>query len=143
MKVYANTGYYDSGPPQVALTKPDGRFGRYLDEIEVPGELKAGDWVYVVTVTYTTGNTFGREGGNKAFGALLTDADKAFELADLFQDHERKIRSSEWRKLPYDQRGVEEEYYVTFDGERYYVGPWTGYFESIDYVNVDRVAVGS
>jgi hypothetical protein len=140
MKLYARTSFYDSDTAVVALTKPDGRFGYSLEEIEVAGDVKPGDWVFMVTVTYTTGNSFGTQSGSKTLAAVLLDADKAFQLADAIKAHENKINSSEWKRTPHTW---EEKAYIEFDGQKISAGDWTGYFESIDYVNVDRVAVGS
>lgn len=143
MKLWVTTELYGGDAVQVALSKPEGRFGQGLTEMEIPGTVEKGDWVYAVIVTYTTGNTFGSNSGNQAFAALLTEADKAFNLAEAIKAHERMINSREWRSKPYSERGWENESYLEFEGERYYTGTWTGYFESIDTVDVTRVAVGA
>lgn len=141
MRLFASTDLYCSGNQvQVCLTQPDGRFGYGLCEIELDGDVDKGDWVYMIIVTYTTGSTFGCDSGRKAFGAITTNADKAFSLAQAFQDHEQRINSSEWRSKPHT---FDEKYQMTFEGVTYDVGQWTGYFESIDSVDVMRVAVGA
>jgi hypothetical protein len=144
MKLFIKSDMYGGRDQiEVSLSDPGGSFGSRMEGTEVPFDVAPGDYVYAVVVTYTTGSTFGRESGNKAFAGLVNDANKAHDLAEAIKDHERWINSSAYRKLPYEQRGWESTSYLDFEGERIYTGTWTGYFESIDYVDVVRVAVGS
>lgn len=138
MKLWASTDLYGDNQIQVCLTQPDGRFGYGLTEIEVDEDVKLGDWVYMIIATYTTGSTFGTETGNKAFAALLTDADKAFSLAAAFKEHNDRVS-----RYSYRPSIGEDKYHMEWEGKTYYVGTWTGYFERLEDCEVIRVAVGA
>lgn len=140
MKLWASTELYGGNQIQACLTEPDGRFGYGLSEIELDGEVEKGDWIYMVIVTYTSGGTFETTYGHKAFAAVFKDADTAFNMEKAIRDHEQHINSSAYRSKPYS---FGDKYYMTFNGQKYYVGTWTGYFESIEDTEVVRVAVGA
>ena len=88
---------------------------------EMP-DVGPGDTVYVVVVGYTSGDTFGRDGGHTAVLDAFTDADAAEELM----------------KAAADDMG--RDYKMTHNGVEYYC-PWVGYFENMEEINVWEVTV--
>jgi hypothetical protein len=89
------------------------------------GELDVlpGDTVFAVVAAYTTGDTFGYDGGNAQVldAFVYDDRAKAYEL----------------------QKAAEKATYggFTFYGKEYYPN-WVGYFESLDSLQVYPVVVG-
>ncbi len=78
-----------------------------------------GDTVYAVVVEYTTGDTFGRDGGQSKVLDVFTDAAEAAALAQRAEEHN------------YNTDG----FGFTHNGVDYYT-PWCGYFESLDKIEV-------
>lgn len=82
------------------------------------GEVKAGTPVYVVVVNYSSGNTFGRSYGHKAFVDVLINRKEAEQLANYISEHTSR----------FDYAHVSK--YVGYTS-------WLGYFEIVDYVDVE------
>lgn len=78
-------------------------------------DVRPGDVVYAVVASYTTGDTFGREGGQAKVLDFFQDPDQAERLRDVAKEN--------------------EAYNFDFEGETYYA-PWIGYFENLDKLEV-------
>lgn len=89
---------------------------------EMPGIL-LGAVLYVVVVGYTSGDTFGRDGGHTCVLDAFTDPDKAKALMDAVAETKQ-----------------DSDYRLTHNGVEYYC-PWVGYFEHMEEVNVWEVTV--
>jgi len=87
---------------------------------EMP-DVSAGDTVYVVVVGYTSGDTFGRDGGHTAVLDAFTDPQGAEELMEAAADNR-------------------SDYKMTVNGVEYYC-PWVGYFEHQEECHVWEVVV--
>lgn len=85
-------------------------------------DVGPGDTVYAVVAGYTTGDTFGREGGQAKVLDFFTDPDKANRLCAVAQDT--------------------VDYSFNFEGERYSAA-WVGYFERLDTMEVWECIVRS
>lgn len=85
-------------------------------------EVSPGDTLYVVVVGYTSGDTFGRDGGHTAVLDAFTDADAAEELMEAAVENR------------------DREYKMVHNGVEYYC-PWVGYFENMEEINVWEVVV--
>jgi hypothetical protein len=83
--------------------------------------VSPGDTLYVVVVGYTSGDTFGRDGGHTAVLDAFADPDMAEELMEAAAENT-------------------DEYKMTFKGVEYYC-PWVGYFENMEEINVWEVTV--
>jgi hypothetical protein len=84
-------------------------------------DVAPGDTLYVVVVGYTSGDTFGRDGGHTAVLDAFTDADAAEELAEAASENV-------------------SDYQMTHNGVEYYC-PWVGYFEHMEECHVWEVVV--
>ena len=82
------------------------------DILGIQESLSRGDIVYLVWAEYTSGNSFGSDGGNYELLEVLTNAGEAFKRKDFY---ERDNVSSY---------------------------PWCGYFESLDGVSVTTLRLG-
>jgi len=89
-------------------------------------DAKRGDMVYAVIVGYTTGDTFGTDGGNAEVVDVFADADreKAYDLADAIE-------------------GFQKGSFGQFEshGKEYYYN-WSDYFGGLDSVHVYPIRVG-
>ena len=74
-----------------------------------------GDMVYAVVASYSTGDTFGRDGGQA-------------KVLDFFQNSDLAERLREVAR-------TNSDYNFEFEGETYYA-PWIGYFERLDKIEV-------
>jgi len=90
---------------------------------DIPGAQR-GDTVYAVVVEYTTGDSFGRDGGQSVVLDFFTDPQEAADLAQRATDHD------------YNKDGFGFEY----NGKDYYTS-WCGYFESLDSIQVWDVVI--
>ena len=101
-------------------------------DVVAPFDLKTGDDAYVVWVIWSSGDSFGHESGAfaEAIG-IFKDAKAAFELSN-------HIERTDWRK-------INTLKLTTSDGQQFNTGwvPWSGYFESLDSVQVDAVLVNN
>lgn len=99
-------------------TVPDHQYGSSLLK-DMPG-VSLGDTVHVVVAVYSTGDTFGRDGGQTTVLDAFTDVDKANAL---------RARAADV-----------DDFTFTHDGKEYRAD-WTGYFEHLDSVEVWGVEV--
>lgn len=107
-----------------SLSARDLPYARYSGESlvkEMP-DVGPGDTVYVVVVGYTSGDTFGRDGGHTAVVDAFTEANAAEDLMEAVADNK------------------DGAYQMTHNGVEYYC-PWVGYFEHMEEVNVWEVVV--
>lgn len=95
------------------ITSKDG-----YDTLGTDAELKKGDTIYLVWAQYSTGDTFGNDGGQ--YELLEVHTDKA--VADA-------------RREMYENLGDNRSEDV---GQCVGYVPWLGYFESLDFVQVDE-----
>lgn len=87
-------------------------------------DVNPGDTVYVVVVEYSTGDSFGRDGGQSKVLDIFTTAKEAADLAERATAHD------------YNKDG----FGFRHNGVDYYT-PWCGYFESLDSIEVWDVQV--
>jgi hypothetical protein len=97
--------------------------GGFRDVVEsAPGEtFKEGDEVHVVYVVYTTGDTFGSDGGHSS----LLVATKDIEIA---------LAAEAWAKKVNDFGTCDEEWARGMKSPPY--PAWVGYFERLDAVRI-------
>jgi hypothetical protein len=101
-----------------------------MPDVVSPLDLHFGANALVVWATYSTGDSFGRShGGSSEVFGIFTDIKSATELRDALSDFNTRGKSSRLE-------------ITTSDGQKFtdYV-PWTGYFESLDAVDIDVVTV--
>lgn len=96
------------------LVKEDG-----YDVMGINANVKVGDVAYLVWAQYSTGDSFGRDGGQYTLLDVALTREEA-EVAKKFYD-EATHDGSYGAKAPYL--------------------PWFGYFESLDFVRVDGLVV--
>lgn len=92
-------------------------------------KVDKGDDVFIVWAEYTTGDSFGRDGGN-------VELVLAFESYDKAEMCEKKIKEHYNNGDSYtldlkSSSGKDISFFV----------PWKGYFESLDCVNIDKIMV--
>lgn len=98
------------------------------------------DNLYLLYGIYGTGDSFGRDEG-RFEGVMLHRCEKtAEENARRLQEHYGAYRELDCRGLPgVEAYGVD---LVSDDGQVFrYSPPWIGYFECLDFVEVERVGV--
>ena len=111
------------------------RFGRIFP-VEQGGDIissikaKSGEKVWVVWVEYSTGDSFGNShcGSTEAI-AIFKDIDAAEELVKALEN---------------SKRDSDDNFYCeTSDGQIIKIDytPWTGYFETLEEVHLDRVTM--
>jgi hypothetical protein len=118
---------WDFSVVAVHREKPETLRGWWDGEVfDVPFEVAAGDTVYVLSMVYNTGDSFGRAEGKGE--VLWVFKDEALALA----------AESVWEKSK-EQHSVE---FVIDDGKKIKISnPGSGYFETITYVNVESFQV--
>lgn len=84
-------------------------------------DAQPGDVVHVVIAEYSTGDTFGRSGGQVSVMDVFTENHDAVEL---------------WKFLS----KVKDEFSVKHNGQDYYI-PWNGYFESLEDLDIRTLVV--
>ncbi len=84
---------------------------------------KPGDTVYAVIVRYSTGDTFGREEGLAICVDVFTDEYRAYGLVKAIRDN-----------------GDDGDFRFSYEEREYYCS-WTGYFEHIEDVLVEKLVV--
>src|SRR6185503_3924152 len=85
-----------------------------------PDEVVAGTTLYAVVADYSSGCTFGRDGGHAQVLDAFTSTQEAEALRDVALV--TNTESDRWRK--------EYDYSFTY-GDREYYRSWAGYFESL------------
>lgn len=93
--------------------------------------VEAGDKIYAVVADYSTGSTFGREGGH----AQVLDAFVSMDDALALQAAALETRSTDSWRQDYD-------YELTFNGHKY-SRAWAGYFEYLNSLDVWELIVQS
>jgi hypothetical protein len=83
------------------------------DTIETLEDYAIGDEVFIVWAVYTTGDSFGTDGGNYE----LISAHKTYE------DAEKSAQIADSENSPFSR-------------------PWCGYFESLDSMNISPKCIG-
>jgi len=89
------------------IVKDDG-----YDTLAVAEDLKAGAIIFLVWAEYTTGDSFGSDGGNYELLQVFTDADSAVASRMFYENDTRSYH------------------------------PWQGYFESLDGIFVETMILG-
>ena len=87
----------------------------YRDKIEVDFEPTLGQQILIVSVTYSSGDTFGNSYGNLAIAGIYDSSEKAEEAR-------RQVKNQE---APFD--GCKE---------------WNGYFERMGAVSITQFTIG-
>jgi len=109
---------------------------RKRDKEEIPDvvtdlDIPAGEECFVVWLEYSTGDSFGYSsfGGTEVVG-LFKDYDAANEL----KNHVESTRGADY---PFDGSRIK---YVAKDGQNIdvYYGTWTGYFEHLEIVHIEK-----
>lgn len=102
------------------------------DSVLVHGDVEVGDTLYVVAVTYSTGDTFGRNEGCKSLEFASTDremaekVEQAIPLVNLRWSSDRKLNNSEkWL----EKNNIDLSMC------------WCGYFESLDGTEILEIKV--
>lgn len=90
-------------------------------------DIVFGDYVFVVTVVYSSGDSFGRSTGNYEHVYVTKDAQTAHKMSEAIEHMGRNRYSFEYI-LPC---GTKFELYT----------PWVGYFETVERVRVESVCV--
>lgn len=104
----------------------------YSDLSLFPGEseVEAGDEVYVVYVSYNTGDSFGREDGCRTHLWAFSDRKRAYRLAEeLAKDADAKP------DYDFDHKPLE------FEGVPISTNEWKGYFETFICADVEHLIV--
>ena len=122
---WVQTGLYDE-TLRVLRNKPEGHIGLGTKKVPVFGDEVWRSIAYVVEVTYTTGNTFGSESGNTAIACVCYSPETAMRIRTLLKENGRLSSP---------------KYTLVVDGIEIDCGAWTGYFESIDNIDVKLVEV--
>lgn len=93
------------------------------------GDVEVGNTVYAVVADYTSGCTFGRDGGHADVLDFFTDPAEAEELAKAALKAERQVESWSGRK--------EDVFDYSFEhnGETY-SRAWVGYFEHLNSLDI-------
>lgn len=99
-------------PKMVSVLRPDSRlFDRYSwEDVESDDVIQPGDHVFVISVVYSDGGTFGCTHGYREWIYVTNNQEKAIEV---------------------------KENYEKFHMERNGYLPWSGYFASLESVEVD------
>lgn len=103
--------------------------GKYWDVALFPGEAepKLDDRVHIVTVVYSTGDSFGSTSGCTEHVFAFTDAEKAFKLQDLLKkDYKDKPEYN------FGKGGNSFDFY----GVKINAYTWKGYFERVQRVEI-------
>lgn len=107
-------------------------------------EPASGETVWLVTVGYTTGDSFGRQPDTQfEFVDLYRTEDEAIEVAKAIRAHQERTRGlgSYDNKITYEDRhtmairfgnGVDRTMHL----------PWAGYFEHLEFIEVREMVVG-
>jgi hypothetical protein len=102
----------------------------FYDELDFPVdyEVKKGDTVFIVVVTFEDGDTFGRSYGNVCVVDIFTNEEEAETLASIISDDEKKC---------------DKDDILDRKAKRSYEGyaPWDGYFERLENVEVQKFIV--
>lgn len=114
-------------------------------DLSVDFELHPLEEYYLVYVLYSTGDSFGHDGGRIEFVGLFKNEKVAIENVRRIQEHDRIYNESNRyhspKKLP---KGFKEftVTLVTEKGKKFDVHvPWHGYFEELEDIRCEAVMV--
>lgn len=125
-------------------TEKEQRERQIYADIAVPFEVISGKDYYLVYVTYSTGDSFHHEEGSVNFIELFETREKAEQLAKLIEEHysfsDNEQRWNEQKKKPPKGYSQFNLIYHNEEGREMslHVG-WTGYFERLTSVTVEKV----
>lgn len=85
---------------------------------KVPDEVYNSTYVYIVVVTYSSGDTFGSSSGNTAIAFITENPDEALKAKDAAEH--------DWSKPEWSEHPKNVSRYPT----------WTGYFERVENVEI-------
>lgn len=94
-------------------------------------EPKRGEDIFVVGVSYSSGDSFGHGSGYHELLWAFTDGDLAFKLQDLLEKDNEKNPDYNFK----------DGNYVFFEGTKVITSTWKGYFEHLEHVFVERLMV--
>lgn len=109
--------------------------GGYRDEIQSSHVFSSGDQCWIVYASYTTGSTFGSEGGYGCIIAITPTSDLAIQV----EKAATKLDVELWPE------GILKPYW--FNPSEYsfakgkILAPWIGYFESLDAIRTENFIV--
>lgn len=116
------------------------KWGHY--SYKVPDEVYDAKMLYVVTVTYSSGDSFGTSTGNFTVAFVTEDADEALKVKNSIEDNDKFEKSRRYTFL--DKTGNDSWVKVLKHSPKSVNGvysPWTGYFESIESVDIEFLPV--
>lgn len=114
------------------LTAPSYPF----NQVDTDEDIQPGDDVYLVVVTYGTGDTFGHSSGLKSFELATKDAGLAGRVRTAIQNGAHP----EWYRKMYDiKMNLEEQRWLKKEFDLSYC--WVGYFECLEDVDIKYVKV--
>jgi len=119
---------YDSGIEKVTLA----RTGLDYDTFDLV--LPKDRTVWVVSVRYSTGDTFGSSHGHLAIAGVYATKDEAEYVAETIQLAEEENQKGRWGEKPKFDEATKARLKAWRQDTRYF--PWEGYFESIESVDV-------
>lgn len=93
-------------------------------------EPKVGDYIYLVRVTYSDGDSFGNSTGNQVMLWAFTDKDKAEELRELIKLDNETSPEFDHSFKP-----------LMFYGVPISTNDWKGYFERFEECHVEKLEV--
>lgn len=114
--------------------------GSKYPDVTSPHEFKDGEVGYLVWVEYSTGDSFGRsDRGRVESVALFKNVEDAMALKAAMDKHK-------WNIYWGTKEEVKDFSFTASDGQvieyKNNYAPWTGYFESLNDVNVSQFTFG-
>lgn len=106
----------------VTDSEPKSYFGMGFGEGTYDVDASPGDVVHVVIAQYSTGDTFGRDGCQISVMDVFKDNFEAVSLYKTLRDVGKR------------------DHGVKHNGREYYI-PWTGYFESLEDLDIRTLVV--
>lgn len=95
-------------------------------------EAKVGDVVFLVHVTYGSGDSFGHSSGNSEIIEVLQTAEEAEALANLIEKNYADHPNYFFGKVG----DKDNPNYIPYKGRHISTTTWKGYFESLEGVHV-------
>jgi hypothetical protein len=112
-----------------AWVEEDAKYSYFGDSLskEFPDDVTVGTTLYAVVADYSSGSTFGRDGGYSKVLDVFTSSEEA---EALYQAAMADPADSRW----------DSKYSFTYNGKNYY-RDWVGYFESLNSLDVWQIVV--
>lgn len=108
-----------------------------FDYDEVPDTVKRGDTIYMTWIQWSSGDSFGHDDGahNEVIGF--------YQTAELAEQARTAIEADSRTDYSFEPGGnrVRVPLFDGSDTREQYTGSWKGYFESLDYVDVQAMIV--